>query len=126
VAEHFFLLLKNEYHEYEFVLEVRHQTWLEAEALELMAAYDIGFVVSHSGVGFPYSEVITSDIVYVRFHGPGKLYFSSYTDEALNDFATKCKKWMKKGINTWVFFNNTGNGYGIENARTLEKFIKET
>ncbi|HEU0064287.1 MAG TPA: DUF72 domain-containing protein, partial [Flavisolibacter sp.] len=60
VAEHLFDLLKQRYKPYEFVLEVRHDTWLEDEALILMTKYDIGLVISQSGTRFPYSEMVTA------------------------------------------------------------------
>jgi uncharacterized protein YecE (DUF72 family) len=125
VAGHFFDLLKSDYARYDFVLEVRHKSWLEQDAIDLLTSYQIGFVISQSGAGFPYAEVITSGIIYARFHGPGKLYFSSYSDEMLEEYAGKFRKWLKKGHNIWVFFNNTGQGIGIENAKTLEKLMRD-
>jgi uncharacterized protein YecE (DUF72 family) len=124
VAEHFFALLKRGYSEYDFVFEARHASWHEDDAIELLRTYNVGFVISQSGVGFPYAEVITSDIVYFRFHGPGKLYFSSYSDEMLAAFANKFKKWEKQGKHIWIFFNNTPHAYGVHNADTLEDLIK--
>jgi uncharacterized protein YecE (DUF72 family) len=123
-TEHFFNILKTRYGDYDFVLEFRHDTWLEDEALKLMERYDIGLVISQSGVGFPYSEIITSKNIYVRFHGPGKLYASSYNDETLEAFAGKFKKWIKKGHTLWVFFNNDWHGYAINNAQKLKDLMK--
>ena len=124
IAQHFFGLLKSEYKQYHFVLEVRHSTWLEQEAVDLLHQYKIGTVISQSGVGFPYTEEITSHIVYVRFHGPAKLYDSSYSDEQLQEYAVKFKKWIKEGKEVWVFFNNTMRGHGFYNARTLQEMMK--
>lgn len=124
VAEHFFKVLKHDYREYEFAFEVRHETWLHNDSLDLMAKYDIAFVVSQSGVGFPYSEMVTSKNIYIRFHGPEQLYASLYTDEMLQSFADKFKKWIKEGHIIWVFFNNDFYGYAIQNAETLKKIMK--
>jgi uncharacterized protein YecE (DUF72 family) len=119
VAEHFFKLLKKIYRQYSFALEVRHDTWMDDNALDLMAKYDIAFVVSQSGVGFPYHEMITSKNIYVRFHGPDVLYASSYTDEMLQGFAKKFRQWMDEGHDIWAFFNNDMHTYAIHNAKTL-------
>ncbi len=125
VAEHFFKLLTTQYSQYDFVLEVRHATWLEQEAVDMLHHYKIGSVISQSGVGFPYSEAITSHIVYVRFHGPAKLYDSAYSDEQLVEYAIKFKKWLKEGKQVWVFFNNTMRGHGFHNAITLQEIMNK-
>lgn len=123
ITEHFFKLLKKKYKAYEFALEVRHETWMHNDALGLMAKYDIAFVISQSGVGFPYAEMVTAKNIYVRFHGPEKLYASLYTDAMLKEFAKKFKKWMKEGHDIWVFFNNDWFTYAIQNGRTLKKMM---
>lgn len=123
VTEHFFKLLKKKYKQYDFALEVRHDTWMSDDALDLMATYEVAFVISQSGVGFPYSEMVTAKNIYVRFHGPKELYASAYTDEMLEDFAKKFKKWMKDGHDIWVFFNNDWYANAIYNGRTLRKLM---
>src|SRR5687768_16229548 len=77
-AEYFYQLLQNEYKAYEFVMEVRHDTWLQDDSLNLMAKYNIGLVISQSDGVFPYSEMVTAKNIYIRFHGPKELYASGY------------------------------------------------
>ena len=122
-AGYFFQLLKNQYRDYAFVLEVRHSTWLEEVSLTLMAKYDIGFVISQSGATFPYSEMITARNVYVRFHGPAQLYASSYTDEMLSDFALKFKEWIRQDHTVWAYFNNDVGGHALADAKRLEQMM---
>jgi uncharacterized protein YecE (DUF72 family) len=122
-AEHFYSLLKGKYKYYEFVMEVRHDTWLQEESLTLMTKYDIGFVISQSGTNFPYSEMVTAKNIYVRFHGPKELYASSYSDEMLKDFAKKFHHWTKEGHIIWVYFNNDIHGYALEDAKRLIELI---
>jgi uncharacterized protein YecE (DUF72 family) len=119
---HFFRLLKDEYNDYEFALEVRHETWLSEEALKLMKRYNVAFVISQSGVGFPYAEVVTAKHIYIRFHGPKKLYASLYAKNTLQEYAEKMVGWQKAGHHVWAFFNNDIHGYAIENARQLIGF----
>ncbi len=121
VVDYFFKLLATEYKAYQFVLEVRHPTWLHKDALNLLAKYEIGLVISQSGNHFPYTEMITAKNIYVRFHGPKELYASSYSDEDLNYFARKFKAWNKKGHQVWAFFNNDIHGYAPNDALRLKK-----
>ncbi len=126
VAEHFYHLLKMKYGIYDFVVEIRHDTWLQEQSLTLMTAYNIGFVISQSDNFFPYAEVITTKNIYLRFHGPAQLYASSYSDERLKDYADKFMQWIKEGHKVWAYFNNDIHGYGTVDAlrllQLLEKF----
>jgi uncharacterized protein YecE (DUF72 family) len=124
-ADHFYRLLRTRYKKYEFVMEVRHDTWLQEESLTLMTKYDIGLVISQSGERFPYSEMITAKNIYIRFHGPRALYASSYSDNLLKDFAKKFRKWEKEGHVIWTFFNNDIHGYAIENAKRLIQLLEK-
>jgi uncharacterized protein YecE (DUF72 family) len=124
-ADHFYHLIRTKYKDYQFVMEVRHLTWLQEDSLTLMSKYDIGFVISQSGEVFPYSEMVTAKNIYVRFHGPGALYASEYSDEMLQQFATKIKKWTKEGHDVWAFFNNDVYGYAIGDAKRLKAMLKK-
>ena len=124
-TEHIYQLMKNKFKKYEFVMEVRHDSWLQEESLKLMTRHDIGLVISQSGEGFPYSEVATAKNIYLRFHGPRELYASSYSDAVLKDFAGKFRKWEKEGHIVWAFFNNDVNGYAIKDAKRLIGFVEK-
>jgi len=119
----FFDILKSDYKHYEFALEARHKSWLDDEAIKLCKRYHISWVIAQSGVGYPYLEKVTSDHVYVRFHGPGRLYASSYSDEMLQEYAIKFRKWASAGHHVWAFFNNTMNGVALDNGRRLIELL---
>jgi len=124
VAENFYRQLQH-YKQYEFVLEVRHQTWLEEQSLTLMAKYNIGLVISQSGGIFPYSEMVTAKNVYLRFHGPEALYASAYSDEMLLYFAKKMKQWKAEGHQLWAFFNNDIHGHAFRDAQRLKDMLEQ-
>ncbi|MGX5818254.1 DUF72 domain-containing protein [Chitinophaga lutea] len=124
VAEHFFSVLKKDYGDYVFALEIRHESWLEAQSVELMRHYGISLVIAQSAMPFPYHEIVTAKDIYLRFHGPGKLYASKYHYQTMRAYARKCLQWLDEGHRIWVYFNNDFYGYAIENARMLEKYIK--
>ncbi|HVE60739.1 MAG TPA: DUF72 domain-containing protein, partial [Chitinophagaceae bacterium] len=123
-TEHLFKLLKKSYKKYSFVLEPRHETWFKDEPLALLTKYNIGLVISQSGVSFPYSEKITAKNIYVRFHGPAELYASSYSDEMLMEFAGKFRGWVAAGHVIWSFFNNDVHGHAFRNAQRLKEILK--
>lgn len=123
VVKNFFDLLVTNHPKNDFVLEVRHDTWLKDEVYELLEKYGIGFVISHSDKFFPYAEVVTSKQVYLRFHGPGNLYASEYTSRMLRSYAVKCRKWMQEGRTVWCFFNNDIHGYAFHDVKKLRTYI---
>lgn len=123
-AEHFFRLLAGKYMAHDFVLEVRHPSWLEDAALDAMAQHGVGLVISQSGVGFPYSEMVTARTVYLRFHGPAALYASPYSEELLEEYAGKMRHWRDEGHHVWAFFNNDVHGYAVDDARRLRALVE--
>jgi uncharacterized protein YecE (DUF72 family) len=124
-AEHFYSLWKKKYRDFEFVMEVRHDTWLQEDSLTLMTKYDVGFVISQSEEKFPYSEMITAKNIYVRFHGPKELYASAYSDEMLKAFGKKFRKWVKEGHEVWAYFNNDIHGHAVKDAKRLMEIVKK-
>lgn len=120
---YFFNVLAAKYGDYSFALEARHPSWMETDAAKSLKKFNIAWVISQSGVGFPYLEQVTAHTVYIRFHGPGKLYASSYTDEQMKDYAVKIKKWAKNQ-DVWVYFNNCYDTVAIANANTLKKYLE--
>ena len=123
-AEHLFQLLKTRYRGYYFALEIRHDSWLHIDSVSLMTKYEIAFVISQSGAGFPYSEMVTAQNIYVRFHGPEALYASAYSTEQLKSFASKFRKWNKEGHTIWAYFNNDIHGYAVEDAKRLKEMVE--
>ncbi|MDB5198027.1 MAG: hypothetical protein JWP88_2398 [Flaviaesturariibacter sp.] len=124
VAERFYEWLKP-YQKTDFVLEIRHDSWLEEPSLTLMAKYGIGLVISQSNGLFPYSEMITAPNIYIRFHGPKELYASRYSDEMLEAYAVKIRNWMSAGHAVWAYFNNDIHGYAFDDARRLKALLEK-
>ncbi|PST82724.1 DUF72 domain-containing protein [Pedobacter yulinensis] len=122
VAENFYKVLSRTYSAYRFAIEVRHPTWFTPQSIGLMKQYGVTLVIAQSSQ-FPYHEEITARDVYLRLHGPGKLYDSSYSSKELADFAARIREWRQSGHDVWVFFNNDVHTYAIDNANTLRKML---
>jgi len=117
--------LTRKYPRYSYALEARHPGWTEPEALDLLKKFGIAWVISHSGDRFPYFEAVTGKNIYLRFHGPDRLYASKYSGEFLSKFAVKICRWLKEGHQVWGFFNNDFGGYAVENARQLKELVEK-
>jgi len=123
--EIFYDTLMRKYPDYEFAMEVRHESWYSDESLDLMKKYNIAFVIAQSEQ-FPYKEFITAKNIYVRFHGPKALYASSYSDQVLQEYADKFLLWKKEGHHIWAFFNNDINGHALNNTSTLLSYLQSS
>lgn len=102
----------------QFVCEPRHPSWGTAKADRLLAELSIARVAADPplwpGANEPggYKEV-----VYFRWHGQPRKYFSDYGRECL---ATLEKQIAASGAKeAWAIFDNTAHGYAIENALSL-------
>jgi uncharacterized protein YecE (DUF72 family) len=122
--EHFFKVLTQNYSDYHFALEARHDSWLDTEATELLRQYKIAWVIAESGNRWPYAETVTAKHIYLRFHGPNGRYDALYTDKMMQDYAQKIKAWQQQKHTIWVYFNNDGHGYALQNAQQLIDLLK--
>jgi uncharacterized protein YecE (DUF72 family) len=124
-VSHFFEILRGRYKKFEYALEIRHESWLQPAAIDLLKKYRIALVMAESGERWPHAGVVTDKNIYIRFHGPDGSYGSSYSDQVLKSFANKCIAWEKAGHRIWVFFNNDIHGYAIENAKTFIRLCQK-
>ena len=100
-------------------LEVRHASFAEPAAAELLRAHDVGFVVADTAGRWPFVEERTSDFRYVRLHGDAELYASGYSAQALDRWAAKVRDWADAGEDVFVYFDNDVKGYAPHDAMAL-------
>ena len=100
-------------------LEVRHKSFVTPDAVQLLRAHDIAFVVADTAGRWPLVEEMTSDHMYVRLHGDVELYASGYTAEALDRWAEKVRRWADVGQDVYVYFDNDAKGYAPHDAMAL-------
>lgn len=121
--EEFFNRLRAKSKARRYALEARHKSWLTEEAYGLLRRYDIAWCIADSGGRYPTADQVTAAYIYLRFHGPGSLYASSYNDEALDDWARKIRRWRREQRDVYVYFNNDFEGYALQNAMRLMEMV---
>lgn len=104
-------------------IEFRDSSWFVEELWKLLQQYNVAFVISQTSE-FPSAEIVTANFVYIRFHGPRKLYASKYADEALQNWARKVQNFAKK-YDVYCYFNNDFEAYAIQNAKQLAYFLNK-
>lgn len=105
-------------------VEFRHDSWHTREVFDILERHHAAYVVM-SGPGLPCLPVATSDLVYVRLHGPAQdsMYAGNYPDDQLRWWADHIRGWDHDGRRVLVYFNNDLGGHAVRNAQTLRTLL---
>jgi uncharacterized protein YecE (DUF72 family) len=76
-------------------IEVRHDSFVTPEFIDLLRRYDVALVVADTGGRWPEFEDVCANFMYLRLHGDAELYASGYTDAALNSLAARIDAWSR-------------------------------
>jgi uncharacterized protein YecE (DUF72 family) len=118
--EEFLSLLPPE-HSYSF--ELRNETWMTDEVLEVLRRYNAAFCI-YELAGYQSPLELTADWTYIRLHGPTAFkYQGTYSDAQLAEWADRIKTWSRKLKRIYVYFDNDDSAYAVDNALTLKKLV---
>jgi uncharacterized protein YecE (DUF72 family) len=103
--------------------EPRHASWYAPAVTELFEKHDIGRVAADP----PRPEVArdpggSSSLVYYRWHGSPRIYWSSYDDARLQDLSKKIQA-LPTRTQAWCIFDNTASGAAAGDALRLKRLI---
>lgn len=107
---------------FRYVFEFRSAAWFNQSAYDIMAKRGVGFCI-HDFKGAPSPKEVTSDLIYVRFHGPNNPYQGWYDDDFLAWWSKQIKKWASEKRTIVCYFNNDEAGYAVRNALRLKEMI---
>jgi len=103
------------------VIEPRHASWFESDADALLVNHRIARVAAdpalHPGAGEPGGW---TGIAYFRLHGAPRVYWSSYTTEAIAAQAQGARALDSRSVEVWTIYDNTASGAALANAIELE------
>ena len=103
------------------VIEFRHEFGVTDEVLSLLRARGVGLCL-HDMPGGPEgraARAVTSDTIYVRFHGGTGRYSGRYPDRVLDAWAEFLGPQLEAGRQVFAFFNNDIDAQAPEDARRL-------
>lgn len=109
-----------------YAFEFRDKSWINDQSIELLDKHNASFCI-YDLTGYQTPEYLPADFVYLRLHGPDKKekFKGKYTEGQLSEWADKIKKWSKKGMDVYVYFNNDEQAYAPQNAKQLNKILEE-
>lgn len=109
----------------QFAFEFRHESWFCQEIYDLLKQAKASLCIADSSV-WPSVEKITTNFVFLRFHGGRQLYASRYSIEELKPWAVKISNWLNQGLKVYAYFNNDAYGFAVKNALELKDLVKQS
>ena len=105
-------------------VELRHPSWNDPAVFAALARHRAAYVVM-SGAGLACIPQATTDLVYVRMHGPDpdSMYAGSYPEQDLRSWARLISEWDEGGRDVWMYFNNDPDGHAVRNALRLRDLL---
>lgn len=102
--------------------EFRDPSWFVDGVFEMLRHSGSAFCIyDFSGSTSPL--MLTSDLVYIRLHGPDGPYRGLYDAAALSTWAEHISDWHARGRDVYCFFDNDERGYAAQNARELKNLL---
>jgi uncharacterized protein YecE (DUF72 family) len=100
--------------------EPRNASWFTPEVDDWFAGRQVARVAadpaSVEGAGIPGGW---NGLVYYRWHGSPRIYFSDYDTTALTSLKLRLDEARSRDIPVWCIFDNTASGAALGNALTL-------
>lgn len=109
------------------VCEPRHATWFEPAADRLLVKLRVGRVAADparcpaaavpGGWLGPAGDGVGA-LLYHRWHGSPRTYYSAYSDDWLHARASELRRWPE-AADCWCIFDNTASGAAVSDALRL-------
>jgi uncharacterized protein YecE (DUF72 family) len=131
--------LQKRFREYPLVLEVRHASWAQPEALDLLGDLDIGLANIDQPLfkrSIKPGAEVTAQIGYIRLHGRNyKNWFSPsadvrerydylYSVDELEPWVARIKTIAQKAKDTYAVTNNHHVGKAVTNALEITSLVR--
>lgn len=105
-------------------VEFRHESWFTKKVYRLLEKHNVALVIADSAE-YPRADIHTADFAYYRYHGPTRLFASSYSHAQLEKEARKMSKCLRQKMDTFAYFNNDGYGYAVKNSLLLKDLLED-
>lgn len=107
------------------VFEFRDPRWFVEPVRQVLERHRLTFCIFDMP-GLECPAWITSQVVYLRFHGSGTLYGGRYGAQGLAPWVERIARWLDQGLTVFAYFNNDAFGNAVEDARTLREMVSAT
>ena len=102
--------------------EFRDPRWFIEPVRRILERHGLAFCIFHMP-GLPCPTWVTSDVIYLRFHGSGVVYGGRYGRDGLRPWAARILEWLREGREVYAYFNNDAFGFAVEDAQELRGLL---
>jgi uncharacterized protein YecE (DUF72 family) len=100
-----------------WAVELREPSWVCDEVFDVLRRHNAALCIHDLLPDHPWE--LTADWTYLRFHGPNALeakYWGEYGADRLEPTAARLRRWIRKGVNAYAYFNNDNGGAAVRDA----------
>lgn len=106
------------------VCEPRHPSWFSDAADALFQRHGVSRVATDPNVVADASRPDPQSAwPYWRWHGSPRIYYSAYSETALQALAAEVRHAGAASRRAWVIFDNTAHGFAVANAARLQELL---
>jgi uncharacterized protein YecE (DUF72 family) len=102
-----------------WAVEFRDPSWLCDEIYAILAEHRAALCIHDMIDNHP--RRMTADWTYLRFHGDH--YRGSYSHQFLTAEARCIREYLADGLDVFAYFNNDQQGYAVQNAADLRRYV---
>ena len=123
-----------------YAFEPRHPSFFCEDFIQMLRKYNMALAFADTAKEFPYYEDVTADLIYIRLHGSEELYASGYSNEEIERWARRIKKWrdgkdprdsklaaassgQHPNRDVYVYFDNSMTAHAAFDAIKLAKML---
>jgi uncharacterized protein YecE (DUF72 family) len=106
-----------------YVVEARHESFADVDALDLLRAHGVALALSDSADHWPVLQHGTADFAYLRLHGHGELYAGGYDAPALAKWADAARQLAGDAGDIYVYFDNDARGHAPFDAVAMANLL---
>ncbi len=107
-----------------FAVEFRNKSWMNKETWKLLEQFEVAYTITDSPL-LPKNPVITTDFVFIRWHGQNKQlwYDYQYSKNELKPWQSEMQKIIGNVKEVFGYFNNHPRGYAIRNLLDMNEIL---
>ncbi|MEF8846890.1 MAG: DUF72 domain-containing protein [Candidatus Paceibacterota bacterium] len=106
-----------------FAFEFRNESWFDEKVIDFFKQEENITLCMADSQKWPSVEETTGNFVFMRFHGPGKVYRSKYSEQELKQWAAEIEQYLEQNLDVYCYFNNDYSEYAIDNAKALAELL---
>jgi uncharacterized protein YecE (DUF72 family) len=103
---------------YCYAMEFRDPSWFSSEVQAILEKHSVAFCISDIDTS-PSPLVVSSQLVYIRLHGPVVSYTGRYGEKDLRSWSDNIGRWVAQGRQVFCYFDNDQAGFAVHDAQRL-------